>query len=71
MAVENGGKEFAARAGVKHELVPSLQELGASHKAFPRANIILQWSPLAEPLMRPNWGDRVCLCTLASLSHPN
>lgn len=37
----------------------------------PRAHNTLQWSPLAEPLMRPNWGYRVCLRILASLSYPN
>ena len=69
--VENRGKEFVAGKSVKHVLTASLQEPRAPHKTFPRANITLQWSPLAEPLMRPNWSDRVCLCTLASLSYPN
>lgn len=71
VAVEDRGKEFAAGKSIKHVLTASLQEPRAPHKAFPRANITLQWSPLAEPLMRPNWSDRVCLCTLASLSYPN
>lgn len=71
VAVEGKRKEFAAGKNVKHVFTASLHEPGAPHKTFPRANITLQWSPLAEPLMRPNWSDRVCLCTLASLSYPN